>query len=443
MSDNAKKALKWSSIGLLLIAIVVILWLYLPAIKGNITNEKYYTQQEMDKAVEDAYNKGVGNKQNFEEQIKTLKIELTTAQENYQDTAKQLAIAQSQNSADKTEIAQLKESISSKEQKISELHNRIAYLENLLEEYGETSLLTLTFYSNEKVHDVQLVENEGYLDMSEVTAPVLMGYSFDYWTLDGQTEIDFSTLQIIEDLNIYAKFTALDNDITLKFAVNGSLHEAEVAGRFMFNSCTDEYTEKPISAYKATYSRVESGSTLVVDIYLNNSFTFAPLAENNYYTSAFNTGSTCKTSITAIEVCDFEKTGFTYHTQLTITDINCSGEITFFVEPIYYKVKINDPINDLNYIVENVVYGRKLDLQNVLTKEQQDSITSATTSAGGKFAGIYTSPNGQGTQYYDSELNVLSNLNETGYIYDGGKYIKADWFDEEERILLLYIGYSL
>lgn len=441
MSDNAKRILKWSSVGILIIAIVVVLWLYLPAIKGNITNEKYYTQQEMDKAVEDAYNKGVGDKQAFEEQIKTLKIELSIAQENYQDTAKQLAIAQAQNSANEEEIAQLKETISNNEQRILELQNRVAYLENLLREYDETSLITLTFYANEKVHDVQLVDHEGYLDISEVSDPVLTGYTFNYWTLDGETEIDFATLQITEELNIYAKFTALDNDITLKFAVNGSLNQAEVAGKFVFNSCTDAYIDKPLQSYNPTYSYVDSGSVLVVDVYLNNSFNFAPVS-NVLHVSDFASGSTCKIQTTIIEICDFESTGYTYHTQLTINDINCSGEVTILVEPIYYTVEILDDVNNISYTINNVVYGRELNLKSVLSEAKQNSLTSATTSAGASFTGLYTMPNCQGTQYYDNELNALSNWFEDGYSFSGGKYVQNEGFDVEERKITLYSGFA-
>ena len=63
---------------------------------------------------------------------------------------------------------------------IAELRNQIKYLEELLEAFNEPNMIPVTFYSNNSVYDVVLVNKEEYLDVSKVVNPTLTGYQFDY-----------------------------------------------------------------------------------------------------------------------------------------------------------------------------------------------------------------------------------------------------------------------
>jgi len=69
------------------------------------------------------------------------------------------------------------------------------------------------FKMDDSVYDSQILASNSKISLP--TAPTKSGYEFDYWTIDGETEFNFDTFVVTENITFVAKFTQL---FTVRFA---------------------------------------------------------------------------------------------------------------------------------------------------------------------------------------------------------------------------------
>lgn len=98
--------------------------------------------------------------------------------------------------------------IESLEAQVLELEQQVTYYEKLLEAYQNSEKLIVTFTVDDFAYEVKLVDENEYVTKPE-TDPTKEGYSFEFWSLDGVTEFNFSTTPITDDTTIVAVFEKL------------------------------------------------------------------------------------------------------------------------------------------------------------------------------------------------------------------------------------------
>ena len=339
----------------------------------------------------------------------------------------------------KMQVNALKETLNDERElsksQIDDLQNRIRYLEELIEAFNAPNMIAVTFYSNNIVYDVLLVESDGYVDISKVVNPIMMGYEFEYWTMDGETEFDFSTYQVTEEFSVIAKFKALQNSVTVNFVSSDTGYTSyEYAGRVLNSHGS------PVEMQTQKYF---SGETVVYDIYTENSFSFD--ISNYGLKSSYDKldGSKCEISFSEIEKLELnDKSLRTYHVQMTISNIDCNLDVDIHVVPVKYTLRIvNSADNDNEVFAENLVYGRRFSLKDHMNEEDYFYVKNFITVTGVTPSGLYEFPHAQGTKYFDYNLDSLCNFTYNGYDFDGSNYNKRDDFNEETKTLTLYIGF--
>ena len=127
--------------------------------------------------------------------------------------------------------------IESLQSQVLELEQQVTYYEELLEAYQNSEKLIVTFTVDDFAYEVQLVDENEYVTKPE-TDPTKEGYSFEFWSLDGATEFNFSTTPITADTTIVAVFSKLhtvtfmyeDEEYTTQTVKHGEkLTEVEVS----------------------------------------------------------------------------------------------------------------------------------------------------------------------------------------------------------------------
>lgn len=228
MSKNTKKIIG-IVVGLALITLAIVLvWVYAPAIRGAINNERYYTPEEVQQ-IRDDYEDNLDEKQlqidYYKNQIDIYLKDLQEAQIKIENLEKNLQDAINSGNADKETISELQEDLAeaqadilAKQEQIEELQDDIKFYQELLEAYEDSDKLRVTFTmvdnGKERNYDVQVVEPNGYL--SEVITPDRA--DFEGWSLTKGGELidDLTTIQVTENMTIYGMCTN-----TVTFIVNG------------------------------------------------------------------------------------------------------------------------------------------------------------------------------------------------------------------------------
>lgn len=213
MTDKTKKIIIISSISLVIVALIIVLWLYWPAITGTLQDEKYYTQEEMDDAVSDAYDQAIGDRNNYLSQIEYYKSQLEQTIANLSSTTQQLNELIATNSENLALIEQLNTTINSLNDQIANLQLQIQELQLKLDAYAqyEGVAVCANFYVDGTPYDVDIVNiNTDYVEFP--TNVVVEGCNFEGWSTDGQTVIEnTSSFTIDKNTNFYAVLTC---DIT-------------------------------------------------------------------------------------------------------------------------------------------------------------------------------------------------------------------------------------
>ena len=196
-----KKKHKKANISAIVLSIILVavlgfatLWIALnyDALKSTIDGTKLYTQEE----VQEAYNKGLEDKQGYEAQI-------TEWINKYEETLQKLNNANEKmqklnesNELNKNEIKEL-------QSLIQQLNNDIDYYSTLLEQYNTLTEKIVTFYVDE-----ELVQSNIVMRGECVTeVPVIENtehMTFIGWSIDGTTIVEPTTIEINENTRFIA-----------------------------------------------------------------------------------------------------------------------------------------------------------------------------------------------------------------------------------------------
>lgn len=251
------------AVSLIVITIVagILLWMYYPAIQTAINGERYYTSEDID----DAYNAGVGDKDEMLSQIDSLKIDIdkylkdiSDYQTRVADLTKDLNDALENGGLKDDEIEDLEQQIKDMEIEIDGLEDTVLELQLLLEAYENIDKLRVTFVlfdnNDETPYKIQLVDENGYL--SEVETPE--GSDFEGWSLTKGGELidDLTTIQVIENMTVYGMFTN-----TVTFMANGEEYSTQEVS---YNKYASD-VEVSLTGYTFNgWSLTENGETIAL-----------------------------------------------------------------------------------------------------------------------------------------------------------------------------------
>ena len=151
----------------------------------------------------------------LQENISSLQTQITTLTTKLTEKSEQLETIQTENAdllEENTSLSALvtnqQQTITSLNQTIIQLQNQVAYYEELLEAYQDSEKLIVTFTVDGSAYEVQLVDENGYATQPE-TDPTKEGYVFEFWSIDGINEFNFSSTPITSNITIEAVFEKL------------------------------------------------------------------------------------------------------------------------------------------------------------------------------------------------------------------------------------------
>lgn len=238
MSQRTKTIIISIVVCIVLAGIGVGLYCAWPAIAGTITGNAYYTYEDVQNAYNDGYTNGIRNEEELTAQIDYYKaevdkyiVDLKEAQTEIENLEKDLQDAINSGNVDKETIAGLQEDLAeaqaeltAKQEQIEELQDDIKYYEELLEAYGDSDKLRVTFTmvdnGKERNYDVLVVEPNSYL--TAVVTPDRA--DFEGWSLSKGGELidDLTTIQVTENMTIYGMCTN-----TVTFMLNGKEYNTQ------------------------------------------------------------------------------------------------------------------------------------------------------------------------------------------------------------------------
>lgn len=210
MSKNAKKIIGIVA-GLALLAVVIVLvWVYAPAIRGAIDNERYYTPEEVQQ-IRDEYEDDLDEMQTqtdyYKNQIDAYLKDLQDYKTRLETTTNNLNQALEQNEIDAEAIAGYLDDIAELNLKIENLNEQIDYLTDLLDSYelNENAVLA-QFYVNGSFYNSVITNSGEVLEFPD--APIVNNCTFEGWSLTNGGDVIVETnYTISEDTVFYAKIT--------------------------------------------------------------------------------------------------------------------------------------------------------------------------------------------------------------------------------------------
>ena len=158
-------------------------------VQQGLNGSNLYTYNELLNAKQEGREEALEDEEGYKALISTYKEKIA----NLTDIVNTLG-------ADNEQIPALKE-------QILELQNEVTRLTCLLEEYSKLNVeaFEARFYIGEKLHTLKLVENGG--TVAEFETPATNGdYVFKGWSLDKETIVDYTTIEITENKTFYAVY---------------------------------------------------------------------------------------------------------------------------------------------------------------------------------------------------------------------------------------------
>lgn len=291
MSKKTKSIIGYIALVAVLVTIVVLIWVYAPAIKGAIDNERYYTPEEVEQ-IREEHNQEKADMQEqidyFKSQVDKYLKDIEDYKTQVTDLTKSLNEALSQGNIDKEEIQELNNTITELNNQIHNLNNQVTYYQELLEAYENNGKLIVTFMlvdnGTQTVYDVQAVEENDYL--AEVISPDRIDFEGWSLTMGGELIDNITTIQVTENMTIYGMCTN-----TVTFIVNG-----------------EEYTKQEVS-----YGKYATDVEVILSGYTFNGWSLTNGGEIvNVDTISITTDTTFYTELTKTSLTTFEPYSWNY-----------------------------------------------------------------------------------------------------------------------------------
>ena len=317
-----------------------------------------------------------------------------------------------------------------------------------------------TNYKGERLGDEVYQENDGKLiigadyQLTSYTdvriyfiAQINSGFSFSVSATSSDviiSEMSYNKVKVYsfsgikEEMTIKAIFIAKENNVKVQFALEGETELAD-AGIIAVDSTSNLVSASPNRASSLDIAVMTSAS-LKLNFYSSLSYNLLG-DENGYlkYNIVYpNANAFQSVTVGNIVEENMQSLGFTYSSNMTIENINSDATIYIYVVPKEYTIKFE--VFDIESVTmtEKVRYGQPFNLGSLTDEEYAKAFPHR---EGFTFSGYYTHPLGQGTQYINSNNEVIRNWLEDGYDFNGKEYVAEAGFDPETNTYTLYAGW--
>ncbi len=278
---------------------------------------------------------------------------------------------------------------------------------------------TIVGYTGEDVYIKINTKKVGYKFFDVVSNSMLVtvyqiekGENYAIYTIMGAiggTEVDIDVL-----------FRPNLNDIKIGFKVSDTDTNAGA-----INYVVDAQNANKVFASGRDYS------SITVSAYTDSTFEVVAYIRVGYYIYEKNVELVCENDIIdrdsiQVEQLSIKLDGFTAKVSFIVKDYLFENEIYILVHPTTYTVKLVEEGNVLA-VVKNVEFGSRLELSeinqaNIQILTSQDKLAFVDgklaflmSRQNYHFDGFFTSENGAGVMYIDSDGTVLQAWNESGY----------------------------
>ncbi len=237
-------------------------------------------------------------------------------------------------------------------------------------------------------------------------------------------------------------FTASENSVQIKFVNQNSITSLS-AGKINVDTTS---TLVKISQNNTSNVTIKAITGANVYMSINSQFAYDLMTDDNgklLYKVEYLTGQFDENAITAGLVKGNDPTidGFTKSSSLQITNINADAIIYIYVEPKIYDLifKVSYPNEQYEVLLEDALtYGEIFSISSLSDEDREIIFPSR---EGFTLDGYYTKEAGQGTQYVDRNGNVLKAWTETGYTWDGNRYVADSNFNPATQTFTIYAAW--
>lgn len=276
------------------------------------------------------------------------------------------------------------------------------------------------------------------------TCPQLeVGYSIKTWNTSSGEEFDFSKNVVTENLNLYAgELDVAVNEIKFIFSSDGTIENQIDAGRFRIVSQDIISSSGNNTSELLVESTKDNG--LIIRVSFRHMFDYFSFADSVF---VYGDNGYIESEIELLGggVLSPTETGFCYYYEFEISSLKTDAIVVIKSQPKTYNLQIGYYVgNDYQTILlDNVyTYGCELDLTKLLSSSQLSALKQNRNS-NLKFGGISNRAlYGQGTLYYDRNLNSLRPIYLNTLTYNSSEYVYTDWYDPYLNAICLYAVYS-
>lgn len=240
------------AIAVIVLALVVCIYLFWPAITGAINGNKYYTASDVQSAYDKGYDDGVGDKSQYEEVIKAYKekvqsLNLTIAKNDKTISGLQDSIKTKDAEIDglekqieelspyKDKADELNALIDKLKKTISEQEKTIEYYENAISSLEDEDTIFVTFEADNSVYSVEKIARGA--KVTTIVNPASTEHAkFVGWYL-GEELINLDSYTFDNSVKLVAKF---ERSYTVRFMVDGEVYDTQLVQENSCITCPEE-----------------------------------------------------------------------------------------------------------------------------------------------------------------------------------------------------------
>ncbi len=291
----------------------------------------------------------------------------------------------------------------------------------------------LKSYTDETIYFVAIPKSGFTASMKCLNNQVVM----NEYDIGGVHVYSFSGVK--DGMQVQAIFTAKENDVQIKYVVEGST-ETVMGGRIVVDT-----SSAFVSASSNSTQDVSVGIITGADlIFTANSGIAYNLVTNEDGTLKYDIeylGEDIFEGIITsglVQESDIIMTGYSNTANFNITNVNTSAIIYLYVQPKTYNLKFY--VNETQSVVleDALIYGEEFSIAG-LTEEERGIIFQQ--RSGFTLGGYFTKQLGQGKQYIDKDGNILSAWLEDGYTYNGTTYDPDANFSVIDNTFTIYAAW--
>ncbi len=278
------------------------------------------------------------------------------------------------------------------------------------------------FMVDSTLYENQIIKTNNYPTLPQ--APTKAGFEFDGWSIDGNTIIDVTTIEITNTTEFKAVFTQL---FTVKFNYENTIADSQIIrnGEYATNCFVEDTDRVRFKGWSLDGSNIIDVTT--IEIIQNTVFVAVVkyvyevkfIANDELMATTFIEDGYCASYSGALEVGDYKINGWTYNGRsITLSDYKIVEDITFIASVERYKITTRGNRSSAYSIVDNYSSSGVI-IYNFQLKELMSDFTDVNSAIIDVTFGDVTvtvdSSRGNVALFEDGKLGISCNPSQGGW----------------------------